>query len=262
MAVFSLKVIDKEQKTKCVVSGEDEVVLVHTAEYEEGDRICLESSEQGIHVIFQADDAMGPAFLYVTGNVNVFVPFGEKRISYSPKAFYGSHHYIYARIAREDEISAYRNLALNVYDQHTNEKAFPHATANVETRGESVFAARNAIDGVVANISHGRWPYESWGINRQDDAEMTIDFGRTVIADKIVLYTRADFPHDNWWKQVKLTFSDGSDIVWDLEKSYKPHVLQIEPKEITSVTLSDLIKADDPSPFPALTQMEVYGRVK
>jgi len=26
------------------------------------------------------------------------------------------------------------------------------------------------------------------------------------------------------------------------------------------VKLSDLIKADDPSPFPALTQMEVYGR--
>lgn len=60
-----------------------------------------------------------------------------------------------------------------------------------------MFAARNAIDGVVANDSHGRWPYESWGINMQDDAELTLDFGRAVDFDRIVLYTRADFPHDN-----------------------------------------------------------------
>lgn len=54
---------------------------------------------------------------------------------------------------------------------------YPHATANVETRGESVFAAKNAIDGVRANRSHGEWPYESWGINMQDDAAMKLDFG-------------------------------------------------------------------------------------
>ena len=49
------------------------------------------------------------------------------------------------------------------------------ASANVETRGESVFAARNAIDGVKANRSHGAWPFESWGINRQDDAQLTLE---------------------------------------------------------------------------------------
>ena len=30
-------------------------------------------------------------------------------------------------------------------------------------------------------------------------------------------------------------------------------------KGITWVRLEELIKADDPSPFPALTQIEVYG---
>ena len=124
-----------------------------------------------------------------------------------------------------------------------------------------MFAARNAIDGVCENRSHGEWPYESWGINMQDDAEMTVDFGREVEADKVVLYTRSDFPHDNWWKQVKLSFSDGSETVWDLKKSSLPHVLTFEKKRITWVRLGDLIKADDPSPFPALSQMEVYGRV-
>ena len=124
-----------------------------------------------------------------------------------------------------------------------------------------MFAARNAIDGVCENRSHGEWPYESWGINRQDDAEMTEEFGREVEADKIVLYTRADFPHDNWWRQVTLTFSDGTSIDWELEKSSLPHVLPMEKKNVTWVKLSNLIKADDPSPFPALSQIEGYGRV-
>ena len=89
---------------------------------------------------------------------------------------------------------------------------------------------------------------------------MTVDFGREVEADKVVLYTRSDFPHDNWWTQVKLSFSDGTEIVWDLEKSSLPHVLTFETKKITWVRLDSLIKSDDPSPFPALSQIEVYGR--
>ena len=81
------------------------------------------------------------------------------------------------------------------------------------------------------------------------------------MADRIVLYTRADFPHDNWWKQARLTFSDGETMTLEMEKSVKPHVFKIEPKKITSVTIDQLIKSDEASPFPALTQMEVYGYV-
>lgn len=261
MAVLSLKVINKDDQVKYVASGQDEVCLVNTSEYAEGDRICLETNEKNIHVWFQADDALGASFVYITDNVSFYIPFGEKRVSYSPKAFYGNRHYLYARTAREDEIYAYRNLALNPCDQHGETNCYPHAFANVETRGEAVFAARNAIDGVIANLAHGEWPYESWGINRRDDASMTIEFGREVITDKIVLYTRADFPHDNWWKQARITFSDGETMTIEMEKSVKPHVFQIEPKKITSVTIDQLIKSDEASPFPALTQMEVYGYV-
>lgn len=64
----------------------------------------------------------------------------------------------------------------------------------------------NAIDGVTENRSHGEWPYASWGINRQDDAKIRLDFGRPVEVDTIVLYTRADFPHDNWWVDGRITF--------------------------------------------------------
>lgn len=261
MAVLALKILDKNGNTICVESGEDSVSLVCTAEYTQGDMIVLETGEKNLHVVLQVDDAMGPAFVYITGNVSYEIPFGEKRVCYSPKVFSGNRHYLYARVAREEEITAYRNLAQNVCDQHGETNCYPHATANVETRGESVFAARNAIDGVCENRSHGEWPYESWGINRQADAEMTVDFGREIETDKIVLFTRSDFPHDNWWKQVTLSFSDGSSMEWSMEKSSLPHVLTFAKKKITWVRLSNLIQADDPSPFPALSQIEVYGTV-
>lgn len=259
MAVLSLKVVDKAENTLCVNSGEDFVDLVHTAEYSDGDRIILESSEKGIHLIVQIDDAMGPAFLYVKDMISYQIPFGEKRICYSPKVFYGSRHYLYARVARTEEMEVYRNLALNPMDQHENASYFPHASANVETRGESVFAAKNAIDGVLANRSHGEWPYQSWGINRQADACMKVEFGKLVETDKVVLYTRADFPHDSWWQQVSLSFSDGSEIIWELEKRTDAHVITFDKKRIEWISLGNLIKAEDESPFPALTQIEVYG---
>ena len=145
-------------------------------------------------------------------------------------------------------------------DQHGDRGCYPHASANVETRGESVFAARNAIDGVLANRSHGSWPYESWGINKRQDAQMLLEFGRPVDIDRIVLWTRADFPHDNWWVEAELLFSDGTREIVKMEKSRKPHGFQMEKKNITWIRLGNLIQSDDPSPFPALTQLEVYGR--
>ena len=104
--------------------------------------------------VFQADDALGEALVYVTGEVSYEIPFGEKKVCYSPKIFSGESHLITARKAREWEYESYRNLAVNVMDQHGDTNCYPHATANVETRGESVFAARNAIDGVTSNHSH------------------------------------------------------------------------------------------------------------
>lgn len=260
MATLALKILDKEGKTICVSRGEDFVSLVCTAEYREGDRIVLECAETACHVVLQLDDALGTSLCYITGNVSYEIPFGEKRISYSPKAFWGKRHYLYARSAAKHEIKNYRNLALNVNDRHGDTNCYPHAFANVETRGEAVFAARNAIDGVCENRSHGEWPYQSWGINRRADAEMTVDFGREVEIDKIVLLTRADFPHDSWWTQVKFSFSDGSEEIRKLTKSAAPQAFSIEKKKVTWVKLSDLIKAEDSSPFPALTQIEVYGK--
>lgn len=260
MASLCLKVVAAGGNILAENWGENEVNLFYSGEYEEGDRLILESSEKNIHLWLQFDDALGKSLVYITDKVAYDIPFGEKRANLSPKVFYGSKHLLSARIAKDYEIKAYRNLAINVNDQHGDTNCYPHATANVETRGESVFAAKNAIDGVTANSSHGEWPYQSWGINRRDDAEIKIDFGRVVWTDRIILYTRADFPHDNWWKQATLSYSDGTSMTITMEKSSKPHEFTFEPKEISWVVLSNLMKSEEESPFPALTQIEVYGK--
>lgn len=261
MRELGIRIIDKDGNVKLEKIDTEEVRLVFNETYEEGDKVVFTTSEKNTYLYAQVDDAMGEAFVYVTDNEIVYeIPFGEKRISYSPKVFHGDTHLLSLRFAKKEEIESYKNLALNVIDKQEIKGVYPHASANIETRGEAVFAARNAINGNCENQSHGRWPYESWGIGMRDNACFRLDFGRSIITNKIIIYTRSDFPHDNWWIKATLRFSDGSEIVWNLEKSDKAHVLEFKEKTIEWLTFSDLIKADDPSPFPALSQIEVYGK--
>lgn len=254
------KILDSEMNTKAVGKGVDEVSLVYSQPYVPGDRIILETSGEAAFVWLQIDDALGRALVYITGNMEYIIPFGEKRINLSPKVFYGNRHLLHARIAKDYDVAGYRNLALNVYDQHQMKDCYPHAVANVETRGETVFAAQNAIDGVVVNTGHGEWPYQSWGIDRREDACIKIEFGRDVEIDRIVLYTRSDFPHDNWWKRVNFNFSDESQLEMVMEKSVFPHEIVFSPKRVCWIEMNHMVKSDDPSPFPALTQIEIYGK--
>lgn len=261
MINLEILICDRQDTVKCQVQGEDQVLMVYEGEYKPGDRILFRTSQKDTYYVIRVDGAMDEAYVYLTEkSLEYVIPFDEKKISYNPVSFTGERHYITMRKAEDYENSSYRNLAKNVMDQTQDLGCYPHAHANVETRGESVFAARNCLDGVLANESHGAWPYESWGINMQDDAEITLEFGRPVDIDRICLYTRADFPHDNWWVQADITFSDGNIEVVNMEKSVKPHSFNIEKKQITWLKLGNLIKAEDPSPFPAMTQIEVYGK--
>lgn len=252
---------DWDHAVKAEAEGAEGAVLAWDGEYRKGDIIEFSDIEPHCFYVVKVDAAVDEALCLIEQDTVLFpVPFYEKKNSYNPLAFFGNRHLVTIRKARDYEIKSYRNLALNPFDQHEFAGVYPHASANVETRGEAVFAARNAIDGCIATLSHGEWPYESWGINKQDDAEFTLDFGREVSFDKIVLYTRADFPHDNWWVQATFSFSDGSCEVVNMEKKVQePHVFDISRKNIRWIKLGNLIKADDPSPFPALVQIEVYG---
>lgn len=251
-------ILDAQGSCKAEKSSPGEVVLAWKGCYEPGDTIFFKVASPG-HYMLRVDDCLDEAMVYITNeSVSYPVLFDEKKNAHNPKAFTGERHYLSLRPVHPWELR-YRNLARNPADQHDVDGCYPHASANVETRGEAVFAARNAIDGTLAVSSHGRWPYSSWGINMREDAEFTLDFGRPVDFDTIVLYTRADFPHDNWWIRGTFLFSDGSQEEISLKKSDIPQHFSITRTGITWLKLGNLIKSDDPSPFPALTQIEVYG---
>ncbi len=261
MAELTLSVENEEGKTLASVSGQDEVWMIYNPQYQPGDQICVSCGEMDAFLIVQLDDAMSPAFIYCKeGKISYPVPFGEDRKVFSERAFAGERHYLHVRSARQEEIAAWKNLALNPWAAHKFDGAFPFASANVETRGEAVFAARNAIDGCKANASHGKWPYTSWGINRDPKAALRVDFGRLVEIDEAVFYLRADFPHDAWWKEGTLHFSDGTQVTVKLEKTAAGQSFSFPPKRVEWVVLDSLVKADDPSPFPALTQLELWGK--
>lgn len=254
-----ISILDKNKEVKATSCGEDFVALDFRGEYQEGDSITIKS-EAPTFIVARPEDSIPPVLGWLSSEYQMTVPFGEKMSGHSPKCFVGDCHILTARLAYPEEISAYRNLAFNPFDCHENSGFFPHASANVETRGEAVFAARNAINGNTANISHGRWPYESWGINRQDDAQIKIDFGRRVTIDQAIITLRADFPHDNWWHEATLEFSDGSKQTISLVKSANPQKIKLDKKTVEWVIMKDMKKDEnDESPFPALTQIELWG---
>jgi hypothetical protein len=256
---LTITITGAEGAVKARASGDEAAVLVYGAPYAEGDAIHLTADTGGFAVV-QLEDSIAPVLGFLKSAFLLRVPFGEKKASYSPKNFSGNVHLLRARAADEWEIMAYRNLALNPLDSRDNTGLFHHARANVETRGESVFAARNAIDGNRSSAGHGLWPYESWGINRQDDAEIRVEFGRTVRIDRLVITLRADFPHDNWWKQAAVCFSDGSSFKPLFKKNGAPQIFSIPPGNVEWITMGELIRDEsDPSPFPALVQLECWG---
>jgi len=263
MNIISIEVIDEKGVIRFHSQDENETTMILNSKYQSGDKIVVRSSSYPCYVVMQLDDTMIPSLVYMTGDFVLVIPEGKEHLSYGPKSFAKENSKITARFALQTEISSYMNIAVNPYDSHDNTLCFPHASANSETRGEAIFYARNAIDGNCMNRSHGKWPYESWGINKNPNAELTIDFNRPVIVDKIIIYTRSDFPHDSWWRQVDIHFSNKDVKTVTLKKTHEPQVFEFAPIEITWVRLEKLIKQEkNISPFPALTEIEVYGKNK
>lgn len=269
MAKLSIAVQNAQGQIEHWVRGENEVYLVYPEKYQSGDKIVFTTDEVPGSYVIRVDGAMDEAYVYLTqGRVEYAVPFekceysAEDRISYCPGSFAGAIHYITMRKTRAEEDGNFRNLAKNVMDQHDDVGCYPHVHANAETKGPiaPLFAARNVIDGVLANTNHFPWPFQSWGIDQRKDAEITVEFGRPVDIEELRLTTRADFPHDSWWIQGTVSFSDGTSEVVELGKKMEPQVCFLQRKRITWLKVGHLIKADDPSLFPALTQIEVFGR--
>ncbi|HEY5561938.1 MAG TPA: discoidin domain-containing protein [Clostridiaceae bacterium] len=243
------------------IYGHEEVSLVYEQVYQAGDKISFTNSSKNKYLIINIDDELDESLIYVNSNTFEFtIPFGDEAIPYSQEAFKGKEHNISMRLAKEKDIYSYRNLAKNVMDQRGETSYFPHATANVETRNEAVFAARNVIDGQIDNKGHGVWPYESWGTWQREDAEIIINFGREVEVDKIALYLRADYPHDTYWNSIRIEFSDGTYKTIETMKTIEPQYIGFDKKIIKWIKFLDFKKADETSDFAALTEVQVYGK--
>ncbi|MBQ6961618.1 MAG: carbohydrate-binding protein [Clostridia bacterium] len=234
-----------------------EALLCVDRVYQPGDQIVLSGAR---HLFVQMDQGMPAGEIFLPqGKMTWNVPAGEHRFAYAPGIFAAQRHVISARMMSEDEIAARRNIACNPADLRGNTDFYPHCTANVETRNEACFCARNVIDGLRLNTYHGEWPYQSWGIGAREDARCRLDFGRDVRVDEMALTLRADFPHDAYWTGGHVLLSDGTDMAFSLKKSGDRQVICLGRRVVRWMQLERMIKSDDPSAFPALTEWEVWG---
>ena len=248
----------RDGRTLVSAQGAREAQLLYQGEYAQGDALRIRTEDT--HVIVQVDQAVKPARVYLPQKEMTFrLPLGGiDPAVYAPGAFTGGMHLC---TVRPDTDNSYRNLARNPADQRGGVTCYPHATANVETRDESWFCARNTIDGEHIACGHGPWPFGSWGIGARTDAELTLDFGRTVEVDRAVLYLRADFPHDAYWISGTLSLDDGTEVTFPLEGIDGPQEIDLGGwHRIRTLKLHKLVKCDNPSAFPSLRQIEVYGR--
>ena len=250
--------IMRQNETLATAAAENETLLVYHGSYQPGDVIVFESASR--HAIVSIDHTIPPARLYLPEKRFTFrLPLeGDLPQGYPPFAFQGEYHLLSILNDTGNEI---RNLACNPADQRHDSGAYPHASANAETRNESVFFARNAIDGLHAAASHGVWPWLSWGIWERPDAAIRLDFGRAVTVDSMALYLRADFEPSGYWVGGTVHLSDGFEKSFPLERIDGPQAVLLDGSHtVTWMRLDGLIKNDPARKYPSLRQWEVYGK--
>ena len=263
IAIINLKLISENGDVKFKAYGNEIDEHFH-GEYCEGDKFRVELCDTEF-VALKLDSTLAESIVYVPdGTFEFAIPFGrELKACYAPDAFSGDDHRIICREPDEAEIYAERLISLNSHDRHNVPKYFPHAVANFVTREDPCFFERNAIDGVIDNSNHGMFPYHSWGGGLREDLEFEVHFGTEVEVSRVVLFLRADFPHDTYWKEMDVEFSDGTSAHATLYGVADGQVVEFEPKKTEMVKLTGFKQQrleDGSLSFAALTQIEIYGK--
>lgn len=257
--MIQMKLRDAAGQVLAETGHPTEALLCMDRIFQPGDIIEIVSDRK--HLWVQMDAAILPGEVYLPeGRMTWTIPAGEHRLAYSPAAFAGTRHIATARAMTDEEVAARRNVARNPADLRGDTDFFPHCTANVETRNEACFCARNVIDGMRFADFHGEWPYQSWGIGAREDAWCQLDFGRPVEVDEMALTLRADFPHDAYWVRGTAVLSDGTEVTFPLVRTGERQFIALGGHRVNWMRLERLQKSDDPSVFPALIEWEVFGR--
>ena len=262
--MINLKLLNEAGEVKFKAYGE-EIDERYSGEYAPGDKFRIELCDTEF-VKLSLDETLAESIVYVPdGTFEFTVPFDyERRACYGPVAFSGDSHRIRCSEPTEAEIYSERKISLNSHDRHNVPKYFPHAVANFVTREDPCFFERNAIDGVTDNLSHGPYPYHSWGGGLREDLEFEVHFGMDVEVSEVALYLRADFPHDTYWREMDIEFSDKTRKHINLEGVAAAQSFKLdEPKVTEYVKLTGFKQQrleDGSLSFAALTEMEVYGK--
>jgi hypothetical protein len=219
----------------------------------------------------QTDQNMPECLIYApltpSSTLSYVIPYGREErqtgSAYAPESFAGNSHVVAVRALKHEELSEYRNLAINPCDllqpENSSIPFFPHASSNSVSRSLFDFEARNAIDGRVQNGHHGVWPYQSWGPQLRTDIWWKVDFGRPVELDKVRLMIRADFPHDSYWKSAKVDFSDGSQIAIQITSSPEFQDFPFSKRTVSWLRIADVVP-EDPTKWCSLIEVEAWGR--
>ncbi|RRK09471.1 hypothetical protein D1831_12555 [Lactiplantibacillus garii] len=255
--VFSYDKVSKPYR----VSGNDLAVLgIKKMAWQVGEKIRVTTEQPASYVWVQLDETLAPTLVYLADTKWTYTIPAEKCTV--DTAFESHRHYLMVRTAMPAEIGAYQNLALNPHDQRATSTAYPHVFTNVTDEPDPVFWPQNAVDGKLANISHGSYPYGSWGIHEHANATLTIDFGRVVKLTTVRLLFRHDHlerVHDGYWDHVTLAFSNGDERTFETDDCADFQTLTFEPQLTDKLILKDLHKAPNSARFVALTQIEAYG---
>ena len=257
MITFKIKDKSKNVKYEYTASVVD---ICFEGKFEVGD-ILVASSDWSKFLKVQFDETLAESIVYLPNKVFEFsIPSEAEQIEcYDNNAFKGNAHRIKISEPDDNEVYSYRLLSLNSYARHNEDRFFPYADANFVTRNAPCFYARNAIDGIYENDNHGNYPYHSWAGGAREDLDYYVHFGREIETDKIIVYLRADFPHDTYWKAFDIEFSDGSIVKCEFEKTGEGQEITFEKRKTTYIHLTSFKQAVYPLSWAALSQIEVYG---
>ncbi len=275
--MLTLKILSSDGTLKAEYKGES-INVEYNGALNAGDKIKV-LLDGGFFVAAKLDTTLKTSIIWAKNKSFEFIIPTKEQIAacYDPLAFSGQKHIISVREPSDEEIYGYRNIALNSHDRHTNVKFYPHASANFVTREEPCFYERNAIDGIINNQGHGAYPYHSWAGGARDDLEFLLDFGRDVEIDKLVFYLRADFahdtitdiPHDSYWKNIDIEFSDGEVIKGEFtldNTDLNPQnsigqEITFAKKTTSFIRLFNFKQVSEVLSFAALSQIEVFGNI-
>ena len=232
--------------------------------FKSGAKIVVTLSDNHKYLLFKFDDNVQEALIYCPDSVFEYV-FESKAAKYYPPsvqvgtASQNKTPVIIAKAAKNEEINAVRNLALNPYDTSKSDKSFPHASSNSIYSATGEWDARNAIDGFKVAGGHGGYPNHSWG-PEQNKADMywMVDFGEDVKATSLGIIIRSDFDHDAYFKKITIEFSDGTEKEFELEKTKEMQTIEFGESIITSsikIRNFEKSKAD----WSGLMEVEVNG---